>query len=548
MHQNNISTNRVFGQSTIKLLVERRRISKEVIGLFQIQEDTKGWLYPIPGGGKRWKNFISDNSPKYRWHPRKPRDAKLYFGINLKTAINDNNGECWFVSGEADLWAIQSSGIRNSFSSFGENNIPDDLVHFLNELGIIKVNIAPDLDETGNRWANNLYMILKESNIKLSVFQLPEKLGDSADIGKAWKHFDDSQNFETWLKNLPKTTPISLVREEYNQEPGIPGKTSVPLQYRKIISRELGVFDYKADGNSKININCPFHDDEIPSASLHKEKGLHCFACGKTYLWIEIAEILGLPSLRQFLGSDKNFNYPLLSTETREKLIRMGCTSVARVYDAFYKSGILPGYPFTIKNAANLLSDVGIKSNTIYRVTNRSSEKYSQFFPSYPDLKEKEGKNKNQANKPREFILLSPKQIALMVGLSQKINHHYDLIPKEKISSAKEYKAEVYASLVRRKPGFYTRKELCERLNITAKTSRAYDKTANIKVTPREKATKLSRADIYRLPEKRNGIPGWYYLKAKEKRFAPTKSGAKRAFNHYKDVYLVRQLSNHYSG
>ena len=106
----------VAAEHTILQRLVERRINQETIAIFDIQPFDNGWKYPIPGGGYRWKNAESQAEPKYRWLDGKPETANFYHAQDIGSAIYNAGGACWFVSGEADVWAMQSAGIAHVIS------------------------------------------------------------------------------------------------------------------------------------------------------------------------------------------------------------------------------------------------------------------------------------------------------------------------------------------------------------------------------------------------------------------------------------------------
>jgi len=526
-------------------LIEERRINEQTIAAFDIQPNSTGWLYPVPGGGQRWKANNSHSQPKYRWVPDKPEYAKLYYAPGLPAAIQKTNGICWYVSGEADVWAMHSAGIEHVISGFGESHVVPDLGSILGGFGVNTVYIAPDLDETGVRWAKKVSERLWGSGIHLEALQLPETLGRKGDVGKAWQEYQGTIPFEQWLANLPKLNIKS--------EPELPAASTelnnevVPASYKKLVAKLLGVESFRSNGNSLSNVNCPFHDDKVPSATLHQEKGLYCHTCGRLYLWREIGLLLGIGSIREWCLSHRQVPPQQLSTETREALIRKKLTTVARVYDALIHAGWKPGREFTIMEAAQVCEPFGISIGTIYKITNEAEQTYSPFFPTTIVLNKKGERTAKKCRPRRVYRLLSPTEIGLFVGVRESQWQHYDSISLEKLGNAAEYRSEVHAALIRRRPGEYPRKFLAERLGVTPRTTRNYDKLADIDVEPRFKKVNLTDEEATNLPDERRNVPGNVWLEdTNGKKYQPTKSGAERAFMRSEEVYLVEQLANYY--
>src|SRR5687767_121901 len=89
---------------TLRQMLYKRKISQQVIALFQIEPYKNGWRYPTPSAALRWKNYDSDAEPKYTWLDGS--DARgVYHAENIAEAIAAADGVCWMVSGEPDVWA-----------------------------------------------------------------------------------------------------------------------------------------------------------------------------------------------------------------------------------------------------------------------------------------------------------------------------------------------------------------------------------------------------------------------------------------------------------
>ena len=138
-----------------KRLLRERRISDRTCKKFGIVPSFNGWVYPVPQSSvsKRMKSYFSDNGYKYRWIPNKVGEIEFYYHSSLSQSVSEKSGECWFVSGEADVWAMDSANIPNVFSGFTESSVSAKLEQFLLENGVTKLFLAPDLDNTGSNWA-----------------------------------------------------------------------------------------------------------------------------------------------------------------------------------------------------------------------------------------------------------------------------------------------------------------------------------------------------------------------------------------------------------
>jgi len=514
----------------IKRLYERR-LSAETIQFFAIQPHANGWQYPA-AGGSRWKNANSQAQPKYKWlGAGKPSGAEFYHGDDLMQSVQASSGALWIASGEPDVWSLRSAGINHALSGFTEAAVSQSLREVLYSLGVLIVYIAPDLDPTGKLWSRKIAAALAGSGIELDCRELPASLGAKGDIGKAWQSYEARIPFERWLTGLPRYEPEPLL-EPKAERIALTGETlyNVPDDYRLAIIEQLGVLSFGSDGWSsktkytgangkhKSHVICPFHNDTTPSASVHKEIGLKCWsACnGKVYTWREIGEALGIGSIAEWHKTHGESAQPLVNTaltcELREALVKAGRTSSARVIDAMYSLGFEAGQQYEFSHVNKLLADL-LSSSTLRLAISEDCKESSfcLFLPTLYSLQqstiEKTSKNsakKREGRPSKLFTLPTPAQIAEILGV--RIGLHYATMPAEALKDRRLYRAEVYASLPRRKAGSYARKVLTERIGVTARTALEYDRLAGLKVTQQFKRELLTAEDIASLPESLSDI------------------------------------------
>ena len=514
----------VAPEHTLTQRLYERRLSAEVIATFEIEPHANGWQYPA-AGGVRWKNANSQAQPKYKWIGGKPASAEFYHAPDLIQSISNSSGALWIVSGEPDVWAMHSAGISHTMSGFTEASVSSSLRDVLYSLGVLIVYIAPDLDPTGQQWARKIATALNGSGIELDCRALPEALGAKGDLGKAWQQFNSRIKFEQWLTGLPRFEPELIVTPKEARIEAT-GETlhNVPDAYRLAIIEKLGVLKFGSSGWSSLTIHkgakggkrrhvlCPFHNDTHPSASVHKEIGLKCLSgCGgRVYLWHEIGERLGLGSIADWYRTHADISQAVqteLTCELREALVKAGKTSEARAIEALYSIGFMPGDTFEIAEAGKQLKDL-ISSVTLRKAINKDcgDSSFCLFFPTLLTLQqstmEKTVQNsakKREGRPSKSYILPAPSQIAEILGV--RIGSHYAKMPAEALKDRKTYRAEVYASLPRRKAGQYARKVLTDRIGVTARTAQDYDRLANLKVTQRFSRELLTAEKIAELPE-----------------------------------------------
>jgi hypothetical protein len=579
-----VTTWQVLPEHTLTKRLFERRISPETIALFEITPEGKGWIYPA-AGGRRWKNFDSDSSLKYAWKPSKPERAEFYHGPDLVQAIQAARGACWLVSGEPDVWALRSAGIAHALSGFTESTVSNNLAPFIASLGVTVLYIAPDLDPTGQSWSSKVARALEGSGIELDCRELPADLGEHGDIGKAWQRYTKLMDFERWLIGLPRVYPEPEPERVSELKPQSGGAQAViPDEYRFTIIERLGVQSFNGKGWSSKKIKCPFHGDEDPSAKVQEYKGLYCYTEGTWYGWQKLGIELGIGSISEWSISYSSANITQdlsrisLSNELRAALARAGDTASARVLDALYMLGWQPGRIFTRAEAIKALSgkDSPVRvapwsvrlalepGTTKDRETIKSKKNYCGFFPPYILQLVTMEKSHNKSKVPRgrrskSYKLPAPGEIAERLGVELK-PAHTDPIEPAKLTNKADYRAEIYATLPRLKPGTYSRKTLADRIGASKRTAQNYDKRAGLKVTERFERVPITGEKLAELPEtlepgtKRNLWleNGELYTlgksKGKPRRFAPTLTGAQRALESSpgKALYLVTQKTNHY--
>ncbi len=114
-------------------LLAQRRITAGIVERLGITAGVHGWHYPVPGGADRVriKAYDSQAQAKYRWQPGKPAYARDYHALNFQEAVVRSRGAAWYVSGEADVWALLSAGIDHVFSGYSEASVPADFLEYL---------------------------------------------------------------------------------------------------------------------------------------------------------------------------------------------------------------------------------------------------------------------------------------------------------------------------------------------------------------------------------------------------------------------------------
>lgn len=252
----------------------------------------------------RIKAIDSSATPKYLWVPRGVQEERPKYYLMpdvMRAAIN--RAELYFVSGEPDVWTMDLAGLP-AICCFGETQVPETLAEDLKGMGFTKgtVYIYPDRDKTGDKWANTVRSLLKDSGLVLRAYALPAILGDGGDLNKLWVHLNANVGeFRNALLELP---PYQFApekpRKERQKREFIDTEGVGEEYYRDVMTalQNRGAEWRNSDPWSN-HIECPMalhqHDDKRPSFHYHREKFIgHCFKCGKTFLSTEIGDALNV--------------------------------------------------------------------------------------------------------------------------------------------------------------------------------------------------------------------------------------------------------------
>lgn len=256
------------------------------------QPQDSGWRYPVydVSGNQavvgdpvyRWKAFDSSADKKYSWYPAGMAEKKPKYYLPPGTIFEIKaTGRCVIASGEPDVLAYRSAGTKNVLCWFGEGAVPATLAADLRSFGVRWVEIAPDRDDSGSRWAQDIINALDGSPIHTRIYELPAPMGSKFDINRLWIDckFDEDQ----FWKAIILCDEIEL-QPELKPQPNLPliqsdGDKDYPPAFYAAIESALGVVKYKTNGFSE-PVKCPLHDDEHASAGWHGEKKiLKCMVC-----------------------------------------------------------------------------------------------------------------------------------------------------------------------------------------------------------------------------------------------------------------------------
>jgi hypothetical protein len=535
--------------NTLALQLAERRITPEVIATFQIQPCGDGWTYPTPYGALRFKNADSNAPNKYAWIGEE-RDT-LFYAFDFREAIQMTGGHVWLTT-EFDYFAMRSAGIFHVIAQMqGEGSVPDDLAPLLQSLGVLVCHIAPDRDDQGVAWAQLVAEKLTTAGIQVIAHELPfpQTKKSGGDIGKLWQGYTRLGPLEYYLFSLPASVvkPKIAVSQKPQKE------YVIPNDIKDEIARALGVSRFNSKGYSE-KLSCLFHNDRNPSAALHRDFGLHCFTCNRWYRWKDLAEKLGLIWRNTAPTGDQGIG---LGDELIQAMIQRGADALAYTLETMYRAGWKPGQSFTVKS----LIALGIperrarkaiaqteghgydlrKQNSRGRKGKRKENTYGELTPFFFTPKEELILNKKSRGQPEKVKRLPhPPDLARALGLT--VTRYSPVTMKQNLA---DWRAEIYALPIDRDPGSYPRKELCQPLGISTTTAQAYDKRAQLTVTPKTDRKAIESADS--LPDTPELKATWLET-ADAWHFAATKAGYERAAKHANGgkVYKVKQLANEY--
>jgi len=160
-----------------------------------------------------------------------------------------------------------------------------------------------------------------------------------------------------------------------------------------------------------------------------------------------------------------------LPNSIREGLLSAGLGDSALVMDALLASGWLPGKAFTFKKVLAYLRQAGfmmgealIRRGLVLIKTN---------------------KTKPTIGRPEIIFQIPPIQ-----KLAQEYAGGFisvtDVLTFDDLQSLKAFREGLHRELIKRRPGIYSRKFLSQRLGISKRTTRNYDKHVGIEVQPRQ--------------------------------------------------------------
>lgn len=259
----------------------------------------QGWRYPVFNRAGiayeqyRWKNADSHGNPKYSWIFTKPAKVRYYLLRDTIDAIKSSEGYCYLASGEPDVLAYRAAGIKNVLCWFdGESSIPETLAEDLSSIGVEVLLHYPDRDLTGMRSCSELFYRLQDTQITYLPCALNHEVEDKGgyDINALWIDSKfDALVFREKLSAAPELDESVLLKYKLveSEKPTVRKSATnetidaskLPEAFKQRIIQDIesqkGFKRWKANGFA--NFNCPFHDDQHPSAGYNRDT--HNFKC-----------------------------------------------------------------------------------------------------------------------------------------------------------------------------------------------------------------------------------------------------------------------------
>jgi hypothetical protein len=153
--------------------------------------------------------------PKYAWKPalKKTKVKAQDLVYNLDAVRGD---QVMIAAGPPDVWVLEYAGFNAISFLAGESGPPSSrAVNRVYEHGVREATIIYDVDEAGREGADKVAVALSKHGIECVVLELPETLGEKADITDLWVHCDgDKDTFMTALEHCESRKWTADVRVE----------------------------------------------------------------------------------------------------------------------------------------------------------------------------------------------------------------------------------------------------------------------------------------------------------------------------------------------
>ncbi len=253
-----------------------------------------------------------------------------------------------------------------------------------------------------------------------------------------------------------------------------------------------------------------------------------------------------------------------LPNRVREALLQLKQTYTLRVIEALRLSGILPGQPFTAREAVQRLKGL-VGRDSVYHALQATTPDGEPIFavnnPSPRTLTLATADRAKDTTPLKECFLGSeqksgkrcfhrPARVFTMPGnleLCRKLGvkpSRSDPLTSADLGSAKTTRQALHREFIKRRPGLYPRRWLAQRLGTCVRTLHAYNRAIPIQVIPMYLDTLITWSSLHAIPEFE--VPGTFLQDETGKRY-PAKAGiARHLLSKGQRVLLRRRDCNYY--
>ena len=267
-----------------------------------------------------------------------------------------------------------------------------------------------------------------------------------------------------------------------------------------------------------------------------------------------------------------------LPNAVRERLLRFGQVAAARVLDALLLCGIRTGELFTERFVCEILNNLNIGRRAVqaalktiigdihplFRLFNRVNPPQTPPEPQNANAATDtsrattkcyfvRGTNRVKSHDqtrsgcpPRWFIMPSMSYLCRILRVSPTWS---DPIEAADLYSPKTYRQALQRSLMQRRPALYSRAWLAERLGISRRTCRRYDRQIGLRVRPTYREKCITWGNLQVLPLSKDDFePEGVFIEAPDgTRYPPFRPIAARLLRQYSWLLLKYQDWNFYA-
>jgi hypothetical protein len=257
-----------------------------------------------------------------------------------------------------------------------------------------------------------------------------------------------------------------------------------------------------------------------------------------------------------------------LPNAVREKLLQLDLDRLARVLDAMLMAGIAPGQAFTIQQVYERLQPYGIGRGTLYAAVraNLPDEQivFAQVLGSAPPDPPPPDANaassgarhtkqclfgratnpvKNRGRPRLAFRMPAPDELARRLEVQGKRS---DRLAPEDLRSPADYRAALHRALITRAPGQYGRAWLAQRLGVSRRSCRRYERRTGVHVEPVFSLWPVRFGTVEQVMPEEAG-PGQFLQDERGRRYPPLRALAHKLLAAGRQLMYVQQDANRYS-